>query len=337
VENPLCQTINLTSATYLLDGVDATSCSPSVQGASGLCITQSVALVGANRAPATLQPKNGRVLYIGKGAHVNLTNVIITGGAVCGDGGGIFNEGTLLMRDSQLLDNVASVKPGLGGGRGGGIFHQGSDAQLGGVAVLKNVASKGGGVFLSDSNMTVVRSNFLSNTASAPGGGSAIANTGAATNLAIATNSHVPKESISGNFTRFNKVQTNASVSVPEALSIATLRDPKAAYSMAKLKLRSRRLGWAAADLEGAFEQLLWQATNLSVTAALEAPGGGYVDRAFVTILDDPVVPWTADSDLLNRDDTPHNLLDKLGLANIGTVLIENVVAGRICDRCPDQ
>jgi hypothetical protein len=71
-----------------------------------------------------------RVFHVLPRAQLTLRNIAITGGASAGDGGGIWNEGTLIMRECAILGNCA-VGFDMGGGNGGGIWN-------GNVALLEN-------------------------------------------------------------------------------------------------------------------------------------------------------------------------------------------------------
>ena len=88
----------------------------------------------------------------------------------------ITNDGTLLFNSgsAQAYSNGISGSGALNKA-GGGIFsgmYSPYDASFTALAVIRNLAPSGGGMFLEGTaDQTVARSNFLSNHASADGGG----------------------------------------------------------------------------------------------------------------------------------------------------------------------
>ena len=104
----------------------------------------------------TIRPRNGgstttferafnqfRLIKILPDGHLTLDNIIIKNGDIIGDGGGIHNEGTLILRNnSAVIGNLAT-------GNGGGIYNApGATLDLQGAQITDNVAfDLGGGVY----------------------------------------------------------------------------------------------------------------------------------------------------------------------------------------------
>jgi Right handed beta helix region len=102
-------------------------------------------------------------------ANATLTGCIISGNTTSGDGGGIFNTGTVTLTGCTLRDNMAS-------GPGGGLFN-GGQATVTGCTVRGNSASVGGGI--DNAGQLTATDVALSGNSAATGG--AIANAAGAT------------------------------------------------------------------------------------------------------------------------------------------------------------
>jgi len=87
---------------------------------SELTISRNVTIDGAGHA-ITISGNNAvRVFYVNTGVTFNLSNLTVANGKVSsGNGGGIYNTGTLNVTNSTFSDNSA-------GGSGGGIFNTGT-------------------------------------------------------------------------------------------------------------------------------------------------------------------------------------------------------------------
>jgi hypothetical protein len=90
-----------------------------------------------------------------------------SGGYCYSDGGGIFNQGTMIMSNTTVADNTASWTPygTYGLGHGGGIFNSGT-ATISNCTLFANDATSGGGIFNSGtattSNCTLSGNNAFS-------------------------------------------------------------------------------------------------------------------------------------------------------------------------------
>lgn len=112
----------------------------------------------------------GAGLY-NQGPNTTLRNVHIIANDTTGDGGGVYDEGTLLMVDSLVLGNSA-------GDDGGGIFTDiGGNTRVvdttvrGNSTYLSSASSNGGGLYVTSGTLSVERSLVEGNTASGNGGG----------------------------------------------------------------------------------------------------------------------------------------------------------------------
>ncbi len=106
-----------------------------------------------------------RVFDVRPGAVFNLSGVTVQGGHIVGpeDGGGIRNQGTLTITDSELVNNTTPA-------RGGGLFSN-SVVTVTGTTFAGNTADFGGAVFNDQNGVVDVSiSQFDGNTAATDGG-----------------------------------------------------------------------------------------------------------------------------------------------------------------------
>jgi hypothetical protein len=112
----------------------------------------------------------------------------VGGGQPAGDGGGLYNAGTLVAFKTALVENTATG--GLDSGFGGGIWNEGTatfiDSHVSeNTASSLNIAASGGGIVnLLNATMTLKRTPVSHNTATSPAGsalGGGIENGGALT------------------------------------------------------------------------------------------------------------------------------------------------------------
>lgn len=123
----------------------------------------AVRIVGAGRGQTVIDATGlgDRVFDVWEAAILELEGLTILAGEVNGDGAGIRNAGTLILRDVEIAGGRAS-------GDGGGIFNSGT-AQLQAVRLIGNAAQRGGGL-VNDPQGQLVGAEFevLSNTAFCP-------------------------------------------------------------------------------------------------------------------------------------------------------------------------
>ena len=138
-------------------------------------ITRSVALRGGftttnwftpdlSLNPVTLDAgASGRVIYVGAGLTVTLEGLRARGGAVTGNGGGIYTASPLTLTQVSVLSNTAS-------GYGGGLYAQ-NGIMLSGTALSANTAVTGGGGAYVLGDLFAAGSQFINNTAQKSSGG----------------------------------------------------------------------------------------------------------------------------------------------------------------------
>lgn len=80
----------------------------------------------------------GLAVFVTAGNTVTLTNMTLTGGATAGDGGGLYNEGTLLLDTVSIEGNTAV--------NGGGIFND-NELTVQNSIIANNSATDGAGIF----------------------------------------------------------------------------------------------------------------------------------------------------------------------------------------------
>jgi hypothetical protein len=107
-----------------------------------------------------------RVFIVNSGATVGISSLTIVNGATTNDvGGGILNNGNLVLASSTISGNSATGN----GGNGGGIFNVGT-LTLTNCTFSSNAATNGGGLF-NNGTLTVTNSTFSGNSAQTQGGG----------------------------------------------------------------------------------------------------------------------------------------------------------------------
>ncbi|MGC9356938.1 MAG: choice-of-anchor Q domain-containing protein [Anaerolineae bacterium] len=133
-------------------------------------------------------PRAGGIL-IEPGAVVTLTRSAVVSNTATyydpdweeytGNGGGIYNLGTLTVIDTTFTDNVAASRTGYVTGSGGAIYNRGT-LTVTGSTLTGNAAESGGAIYSRSGTRLAVESSTISNN-TAPCGGSGISNRGTAT------------------------------------------------------------------------------------------------------------------------------------------------------------
>lgn len=109
---------------------------------------------------------SGRVFYVGTGS-VSFSNLTIRNGNVSGNGGGIYNNGTLTVTNCLLSDNTAT--------EGGGIYNNRGAATVMTSTLSGNIAtSYGGGMYVYYGVSVIQDSTFSSNLTLSDGSGGGI-------------------------------------------------------------------------------------------------------------------------------------------------------------------
>jgi hypothetical protein len=177
-------------------GDDTIIFGPGVEGEikvrSALPELSSIRIEGPGANKLTVQPYRDlqgtntevRLFAVRPEATTFIDGLTIDGGrAPGGDGGGVYNPGTLEITNSTISGNVAD-------GSGGGIFNSGT-LRVENSTVCGNTSSDGGGIFSArDSTLMVVHSTVCTNAVRESGSGGGISNAGTLT---------VERSTISGN------------------------------------------------------------------------------------------------------------------------------------------
>ena len=103
-----------------------------------------------------------RVFQVDKGTSAMLSDLTITGGVTSGDGGGLLNQGTVILTGDTIVGNSAAD--------GGGIANSGT-AVIVGSSIDGNVASVDGGGIFNSGALALSLSDLSANSAALDGGG----------------------------------------------------------------------------------------------------------------------------------------------------------------------
>jgi hypothetical protein len=125
---------------------------------SQLVITKNLTISGPGANSLTISGNNSTRVISATGATLNLSEVTIANGNASGDGGGIYNNGTLNLAYVTLNGNYSYSD------RGGGIYHGGGTANLTNVTLSGNYGHYGGGINVLGGGMTLLGSSVISNT-----------------------------------------------------------------------------------------------------------------------------------------------------------------------------
>ena len=133
--------------------------------AERLDLTKSVALQGAGVGQTVVDGSSGgAVLTVEKGAIVGVSGVTIQNGRTP-QGGGVFNSGTLTLRNATVTSNTAT-------GNGGGIDNGGTLAVISSTVSAGSAGGNGGGVYNENhGTLTLTGTTLSGNTATGDGAG----------------------------------------------------------------------------------------------------------------------------------------------------------------------
>ncbi len=161
---------------------------------SEIVIDRNVYIYGPGTGAATVSGEGfTRVFKVLPNTRSTIRGLTITKGEVGnGDGGAIWNQGTLTLKDSAITESSA--------GKGGGIYNDGSSAFTGSLVlentkVKSNNASNGGGIFNQFAILTLKRDSVVIGNTATNGAGIYNAALGGASgnliNLTMQSNSSV--------------------------------------------------------------------------------------------------------------------------------------------------
>ena len=165
--NGEANTITLEAGTYTLTAVDNTT-----NGPNGLpSVTSPLTIQGAGAAATILERDSSapqfRLVHIAAAGTLRLKRLTLQGGGslpgFSGDGGGLFNVGTLIMRHVIVARNRTSMF-------GGGLRNLGTAHITQALFTGNSSALAGGGVFTTGGPVTIMQTTFAHNFGD-PGGG----------------------------------------------------------------------------------------------------------------------------------------------------------------------
>jgi CSLREA domain-containing protein len=152
--SPGDDTIALPAGTYVLT-ITGTGEDAAVTGDLDIFAQGAVTITGAGPDNTIIDAGSiDRVFHIHTGYPVAIAGVTVKGGAVAGDGGGIYHLGPhLSLVDVSIIENTAADGAGL-------YIRYASDVVLSSGQISSNTASfRGGGVFVSASNSVFTQTN----------------------------------------------------------------------------------------------------------------------------------------------------------------------------------
>jgi len=121
-----------------------------------LVINKNITLVGPMKI---IQRDYGRVFNIASGTTVTLENLTLSRGNTPGNGGGIFNAGTLTMKGCTVTESTTAIP---GPGSGGGIWNEGT-LTMENCVVMGNACAFNGGGVASKGGLTLTNCSFSRN------------------------------------------------------------------------------------------------------------------------------------------------------------------------------
>ena len=159
---------------------DAPSVTSPISLTSQIVIASNMVIQGPGANLLTVQntaapSATSRVFQVNSGVTATISGLTISGGNVSGDGGGIYNLGTLTLAQSRVVGNTVT-------GIGGGVYNRGGTLSITDSTISGNTASLGGALenirFGGDpaTALTITRSTLAGNFA---GSGAGIHNQGA--------------------------------------------------------------------------------------------------------------------------------------------------------------
>lgn len=123
----------------------------------------------------------GGAIYVDTQARATVNRSFLTSNRASGNGGGVYNGGTLVINSSMLGSNQAN-------GAGGAIYNDGGSVTINDSYLISSQAQNGGGVFTANGQLTIQRTGIRSSIVGANGGGLYIAGTTAITNSTFSNN-----------------------------------------------------------------------------------------------------------------------------------------------------
>ena len=169
-------TIQLSAATYTLtrpasgaNGPDSGDLNFTTPASGDPRITllgagESATIIDANQIDRVLKVETGRSATV---SRVTLRNGYRSGGSSNQDGGGIYNQGFLILDHATVADNETDGSFG----RAAGIYNESGTLDLNDSTVRGNLTTGDGGGILSYTTLRLLRTTVDDNTANGAGGG----------------------------------------------------------------------------------------------------------------------------------------------------------------------
>ena len=135
-----------------------------VLGGEELVVSDQLSVIGLGQDDLTISGNDASPIFMVKSDVIlDLSELTLTGGAGY-EGGGIYNEGTLNMANSALINNSASYQ-------GGAVFNAGTFNLVNGTFSGNESGTQGGAIKNgADGKLTIADSTFSENTAGSSGG-----------------------------------------------------------------------------------------------------------------------------------------------------------------------
>jgi hypothetical protein len=157
-----CKYTNIAAAIAAAKAGDTISILDAVHTESNITVDRSLTIQGQGAAKTAVDgAQNGTVFTVDAGVTATFRNLTIRNGLSDASGGGILNDGTLTVNNSNFSNNV--------GVYGGGILNLGTLSVFDSTFSSNSAALGGGGIWNEDT-MTVTNSNFSNNGATGGGG-----------------------------------------------------------------------------------------------------------------------------------------------------------------------
>jgi len=143
------------------------ACSGDIPLTSTLVIKASMTLDGSGQSVTLDGGGHVGVLSVNSGVQFTLKALTVANGSSSGNGGGIYNSGTMTISNSTIANNTTAHNAG-------GIYNNGGTVNISNSTIANNAAPSGigGGIYnLNGGTVTISNSTIANNHAQADGGG----------------------------------------------------------------------------------------------------------------------------------------------------------------------
>ncbi|MCB8954117.1 MAG: hypothetical protein H6650_19105 [Ardenticatenales bacterium] len=129
-----------------------------------LVITRTMTIQGPGASMLGISGNNASRVFNVSGSGVAIRGLTIRDGHISGDGGGIYNTGSLSVQDSVIFSHYS-------GHDGGGVMNDGGTLFIIATLIRDNMAHGGAGIFTAHGTTVVSHARVLSNISNDDGGG----------------------------------------------------------------------------------------------------------------------------------------------------------------------